>query len=189
MKRKLAVGGVLAVAVVSTLALSVASHATSEATVVQADLNGYQETPSVSTRGFGTFKATIDDEADVIVYELTYAGLQGVVTQAHIHLGQRRQSGGVSAFLCGGGDKPPCPQAGTVTGVIDRSDVIGPIPQGIEPGEIEELVVAMRLGHTYANVHTSNQPTDPPVRGFPGGEIRGQIHNKDQREFDFPPDL
>jgi hypothetical protein len=187
--KKLAVGGAFAAAVVLALALSVASDATSKATVVQADLNGYQETPSVSTRGFGTFEATIDDEADTITYELTYAGLQGVVTAAHIHLGQRRQAGGVSVFLCGGGDKGPCPQAGTVTGVIDRLDVIGPATQGIEPTEIEELVAAIRVGHTYANVHSSNQPTDPPIRGFPGGEIRGQIHNKDQREFDFPPDF
>jgi hypothetical protein len=187
--KKLAVAGALAAAAVLSLALAMASQATSKATVVRGDLNGYQETPSVSTRGFGTFEARIDDETDTIEYELTYAGLQGVVTQAHVHLGQRRQSGGISAFLCGGGDKPPCPQAGTVTGVIDRSDVIGPAAQGIEPAQIEELVAAMRVGHTYANVHSSNQPTEPPIRGFPGGEIRGQIHNEDQREFDFPPDF
>lgn len=54
---------------------------------------------------------------------------------AHIHLGARATTGGVSAFLCGGG-KPSCPPTGgTVTGTITRADVIGPASQGIEPGE------------------------------------------------------
>ena len=152
--------------------------------VAHAELNSYQETPSVSSMGFGEFTARINDQTQTISYVPTYAGLQGVTTQAHIHLGQRGEPGGVSAFLCGGGDKPPCPQAGTVSGVIDAADVIGPAAQGIEPGEIAELIRALRAGHTYANVHSSNQPTDPPVRGFPGGEVRGQIADSDQREWE-----
>jgi hypothetical protein len=171
-------------AAVVAVVVTVGSYAQSQETTVHADMNSFQETPSVSSRGLGEFAARIDDEAQVIVYELSYAGLQGVVTQAHIHLGQRSQSGGVSAFLCGGGDKPSCPQSGTVTGVIDAPDVIGPVAQGIEPGEIAELIRAIRLGHAYANVHSSNQPTDPVIRGFPAGEIRGQINDADQKEFD-----
>jgi hypothetical protein len=182
MKKRFLVATLIAAA--AAIVVTVGSYAQSQETSVRADMNSFQETPSVSSRGLGEFSARIDDEAQVIVYELTYAGLQGVVTQAHIHLGQRSQAGGVSVFLCGGGDKPPCPQAGTVTGVIDAADVIGPAAQGIEPGEIAELIRAIRLGHTYANVHSSNQPTDPPVRGFPGGEIRGQINDADQNEFD-----
>jgi hypothetical protein len=54
-----------------------------------------------------------------------------------------------------------------VSGVIVPSDIIGPAGQGIEPGEFEELVLAIRSGAAYANVHTT---------GRPGGEIRGQIH-------------
>jgi hypothetical protein len=142
---------------------------------VSADLNGYQEAPSISTTGDGSFTATIDDENRLIMYELSYSGLEGTTTaQAHIHLGQRSVVGGVSAFLCGGGDKPPCPPtSGTVEGVIDPADVIGPAGQGIAAGEFEELVRAMRDGHAYANVHTNKHP---------GGEIRGQIHDPNQRE-------
>jgi hypothetical protein len=44
--------------------------------------------------------------------------------------------------------------------------VIGPSGQGIDPGEFNELVRAMRAGVTYANVHTEKHGT---------GEIRGQI--------------
>ena len=146
-----------------------------------AELNSYQEVPSVSTTGFGEFTARIDDETQTIEYVLTYAGLQGAALQAHIHLAQRRVNGGISAFLCGGGDKPPSPPAGTVTGVIDPSDVIGPVNQGIDPGEMPELIRAIRAGHTYANVHTTRTVTGEI--GFPGGEIRGQINDRDQKEF------
>jgi hypothetical protein len=132
---------------------------------VKARLNGFREVPPISTTGEGEFEAKVDDLA--IVYELTYVGLESPAFQAHIHFGQERHNGGVIAFLCGGGDKPPCPQfAGTVTGVIDPSDIIGPTNQGIEPGSFEEAVRALLSGITYANVHTDR---------FPGGEIRGEI--------------
>ena len=144
---------------------------------VHADtLNGYQETPGVSTTGFGTFEAIVDDETQTITYELTYAALETPAVQAHIHFGNRYNAGGVAAFLCGGGDKPPCPaNAGTVAGVIDPTDVIGPANQGIEPGSMPELIRAIRVGQTYVNVHTTR---------FPAGEIRGQIVDRNQRQPD-----
>ena len=130
-----------------------------------AKLKGFEEVPAISTTGNGKFKGKI--RSNEIQYTLTYQDLEGgAATAAHIHLGQRGVNGGISAFLCGGGDKPPCPPSGTVTGVIDPADVIGPADQGIDPGEFDELVRAMRAGVTYANVHTTR---------FGGGEIRGQI--------------
>lgn len=142
---------------------------------VDADLAGPTEVPVVSSTGIGTLEASIDDDDDTISYTLSYAGLEGATTLfAHIHLGQRSVNGGISAFLCGGGDKPPCPPtAGTVSGVIDVTDVIGPTAQGIAPGEFDELVRAIRGGQTYGNVHTNKHP---------GGEIRGQINDDNQRD-------
>ena len=121
------------------------------------DLTGYQENPDVSTAATGSFTATIDDDAQTITYELSYSGIEGgTASAAHIHFGKRAVNGGVSAFLCSGGDKPACPAtAGTVTGVIDAADIIGPAGQGIGPGEFDELVAAMRAGHTYVNVHST----------------------------------
>src|SRR5688572_5669432 len=144
---------------------------------VRADLNGYQEVSSISTTGVGRFTASIEDDNRIITYVLTYAGLEGATTTAaHIHFAQRSVNGGVNAFLCGGGDKPPCPATeGTVEGEIDAADVLGAVPdRGIEPGAFEEFVQAIRAGHTYVNVHTDK---------WPGGEIRGQIHDRDQKEF------
>lgn len=161
---------VLAVLAAGLLITSLAGASGSGKKNVKANLTGFQEVPAVSTFGSGTFTATIDDDAQTITYELSFGGLNSTSLFAHIHLGQRGANGGVAAFLCGGGDKPPCP-AGTgaterVTGVIDAADVIGPADQGIAPGEFDELVRAIRARVTYANVHSMTQP---------GGEIRGQI--------------
>jgi hypothetical protein len=162
------------------LGLAAASYAVAQGDAsgprnVRAYLNGYQEVTSISTTGEGLFTASIDDENRLITYELSYAALEGTTTNAsHIHFAQRSVNGGVIAFLCGGGDKPPCPPTeGTVTGVIDAADVLVS-DRGIEAGAFEEFVQAIRAGHTYVNVHTNK---------WPGGEIRGQIHDRDQREF------
>jgi hypothetical protein len=134
-----------------------------------ARLSGYEETPqTISTTGNGRFEADVDRGSQTIDYELSYRDIEGgAVSAAHIHFGRRATSGGVSAFLCGGGDKPPCPQgSGTVEGTIDPADIVGPAGQGIEPGSFDELVRAMEVGATYANVHSTRWTT---------GEIRGQI--------------
>jgi CHRD domain len=159
-----------------TVILGLASYAVAQARHVRADLNGYQEVNSISTTGEGRFTASIDDVNQLITYELSYSGLEGTTTTAaHIHFAQRSVNGGVHAFLCGGGDKPPCPATeGTVTDVIDAADILATVPdRGIEAGAFDEFVQAIRAGHTYANVHTNK---------WPGGEIRGQIHDRDQKE-------
>src|SRR5881396_223575 len=77
---------------------------------VKATLSGFQETPStLSTPGSGRFTAKIDDDAQTIDYKLSYEGLEAPAIAAHIHRGARGTSGGVSAFLCSGGDKPTWP--------------------------------------------------------------------------------
>jgi hypothetical protein len=136
----------------------------------KAKLDGYKEVPAVSSNGSGLLRIMIDDDAQTITYELSYGGLNAPAIAAHIHFGQKSVNGGVSAFLCSGGDKPACP-AGTgakesVSGVIDAADVIGPAAQGIAAGEFDELVRAIRAGVTYGNVHTT---------AHPGGEIRNQL--------------
>ncbi len=157
------------VPVVMLFALAAASE-TAWAENVRARLHGYNEVPAVSSTGAGEFTARVDDDA--IEYELSYADLEAAALAAHIHLGQKDVTGGVAAFLCGGGGKPACPAAGTVTGTIVAADVIGPTGQGIAAGELAELVAAIRAGQTYVNVHTTKHP---------GGEIRGQVREDSSR--------
>jgi hypothetical protein len=140
---------------------------------LSAKLEGFSETPAVSTAAHGRFKAKIRGSS--IEYTLTYRDLEAPVRFAHIHLGQEDVAGGVAAFLCGGGGKPACPQSGTVTGTINASDVVGPADQGIAAGEIGELIRAIKHGVTYANVHSDK---------FPAGEIRGQIEHEDDDDDD-----
>jgi hypothetical protein len=132
-------------------------------------LNGYLETPSISTTARGSFSATIHGSTS-ITYRLTFNDLTTPSLFAHIHFGRPDVAGGVAAFLCGGGSKPACPAAGTVTGTIVPADIVGPAGQGIAPGEFAELVRAMRNGATYVNVHSTM---------FPTGEIRGNIRRAD----------
>jgi hypothetical protein len=163
--------------VLASVALLVAPSVATPGGNFKADLTGFEEVPAVSTDASGTFQAKIDPAGPTIEYTLSYSDIQNAFA-AHIHFGQMSVNGGVSVFLCGGGDKPACPATGgTVTGSIDEADVIGPANQGIAPGELDELIDAMNAGVTYANVHTNDNiaPTNTGPGDFPGGEIRGQI--------------
>ena len=153
--------------------------ASAETVEVVADLRGFREVPSVSTPASGQFEAVIDRKAGTIAYELSYGGLTGDVQQAHIHVGQRLVNGGVSVFLCQTeaspdptGLAPRCPRRGKVSGMLQSANMIeGPIVnQGIEPGQFNELIAAIRAGVAYVNVHSST---------FLGGEVRGQLRPKE----------
>ncbi|HEU4770201.1 MAG TPA: CHRD domain-containing protein [Pyrinomonadaceae bacterium] len=142
-------------------------------------LTGYQEVPSVSTTATGEFNARISNDESRIDWELSYADLEGAIQQAHIHFGQKGVNGGISVFLCtnlgnGPAGTQPCPAPpATISGTILAADVSPNIPataaartQGINTGEIDELIKAIRAGATYVNVHSTL---------WPGGEIRSQI--------------
>ena len=147
------------------LAVSLGGPAVAQTTIGGA-MGGFQEAPSISTAGAGSFIAGINASETAINYQLSYSNLQGMATAAHIHLGQRGVSGGIVAFLCGGGGKPACPASGSVTGSITAADILALPSQGIALGELAEVIAAIRVGVTYANVHSDV---------FPSGEIRGQI--------------
>ena len=174
----------LAVAVAVTAAMAVAGTAAvagGGGKQLRTSLHGYEEVPVVSTGGSGDFRATVTPAGDGFAYRLSYSGLEGNVTQAHIHLGQPSVNGGISVFFCSNLGNGPAgtqacpPSPATVTGTIGPSNVIGPAAQGIAPGEMAELMRAIRAGVTYANVHSSL---------FPGGEIRGQVRAGGGRDDD-----
>jgi hypothetical protein len=172
--RLMAVAVAVGVAVAGTAtSATAAGSGDSRGNTLRVQLSGYEEDPqAISTTGAGQFWAQVDRHGQTITFRLSYSGLVGNVTQAHIHFGGRAQSGGIVVFLCTNQGNGPagtqaCPAApATVTGVITPATVIGPAGQGIAAGEFAEFVDAIRAGTTYANVHSSV---------YPAGEIRGQL--------------
>jgi hypothetical protein len=153
---------------------------------LRADLRGPNEVPYVSTVASGSFRARINEDGTAIEYRLHYQGLEGTVTQAHIHVAQKNVNGGISVWLCQTATNPS-PVATTPTclnppgdgpeasGTLTAADVIGPTGQGVAATEFAELLRAIRSGNAYANVHSSR---------FPAGEIRGQIRSDDDHDDD-----
>jgi hypothetical protein len=176
MRKRLLTAFVLAVLSVGVIA----SVAQEDEKRLRATLTGFEEVPSVSTAAHGEFSADIDESEQVIRYTLTLSGnFNSSILFAHIHLGQRTANGGVVTFLCGGGTKPTlCSTTQPNTGEIRPAD-IGATTQGILATEWDEFVRALRAGVTYANVHSGPAPV-----GQPGGEIRGQINDNNQRNDD-----
>ena len=174
MRPKVIVSSVLLSGAISAVALAQGFAAIKET------LTGYEEVPSVSTSAGAEFRAHISKD-NVIEWELSYSELEGAIQQSHIHIGQSGVNGGISVFLCtnlgnGPAGTQPCPAGpATISGTIVAADVSPNIPatqaartQGVNTGEIEELIAAMRAGATYVNIHSTL---------WTGGEVRSQIHN------------
>ena len=161
----------------SSLLLATAVSADDKEPVLFARLTGFQVVPSVSTAAKGEFIARVGNDDSAIDYELSDAGLQGNVTQAHIHIAQRGVNGGIVLWFCGTATNPgpagtpTCSNgsgviSGTFTGANVQAIGGGNVGQQVGAGEFAKVVAALRAGVAYVNVHTSLST---------GGEIRGQI--------------
>ncbi len=134
-------------------------------------LRGLEEVPAVSSPDSG--RCTLEANADgtEFEYKLSYEETVGVVSQAHIHFGQKGANGGVSVFLCSNSDSAPegvpaCPASGMVSGSFSAANVLGPAGQGISRGQLGKLTRAIAGRAAYVNVHSD---------AFPPGELRGQL--------------
>lgn len=130
----------------SALSLAFVSAGSAATVEYNAKLSGQREIPKTDSKGTGHMAATYDTATKALNYTLTFDGLSGPATAAHLHgPATRTQSAGVMAPL---GDKnPTSPATGTVTLSEDQAK-------------------ALQSGKVYVNVHTAANP---------GGEIRGQL--------------
>jgi hypothetical protein len=146
---------------------------------IKVQLKGLDEAPVVISGASGELILSIDDVAGTIDYDLSYDDLEGTVTQAHIHIGQKDVAGGIAIWLCQTAAAPapaavaaltpmcPGPSSGEVTGTLTAANVIGPTNQAVPPGALDDVITAIRKGKAYGNVHSTSAPT---------GEVRGQLH-------------
>lgn len=186
----------LLIAAATLLGIAASSASADGKDRIRAKLTGYQEVPAVSTPASGRFVADVAPDGSYFDYELTYRGLQGVITQSHIHFAQKSVNGPVVIWLCRTATNPgpaapnqsaDCAmngpgQAGefSVSGRITAANVLAtPAPptggQQLAVGELAEALAAMRAGVAYVNVHTTLSP---------GGEIRGQTRGRGMRKED-----
>jgi hypothetical protein len=111
-----------------------------------ARLTGAAEVPSNASPGTGTFEARLNKDTQVLKWRVTYAGLTGPVTAAHLH-----------------GPAAPGSNAGVV--VPFPGALASPIAG--EATLTSAQVADLMAGRWYVNLHTA---------AHPGGEIRGQVN-------------
>jgi hypothetical protein len=80
--------------------LPLAAFADRDAKRFDADLNGYNEVPTLSSSAKADFDAEINRAESEIDYKVTYSGFATPVQQAHLHLGKRAVNGGIMVFIC-----------------------------------------------------------------------------------------
>ena len=165
-----AVCGVGAVAAANTTSSSGGGGRVREA------LNSYEEVPALSSPGTGEFRASVSRRSEEITYRLSFGSLESDATQAHIHFENATNNGPIVVFLCSNlGNGPAgtqaCPAAGgEISGTIRPADIgAGAAAQGLDAGEFQEFVRALRSGATYVNVHSVDRA---------GGEIRAQLDGR-----------
>jgi hypothetical protein len=148
---------------------------------IAAPLDGASEVPVRDTRAHGVAKFQLSKDGTSVSYQLNVANIQNV-TQAHIHVGPRNDTGPVVAWLYPMAGPPAAPAgAGRFNGVLAQGTLTGASLVGPLVGQpLGALLAEIHAGNAYVNVHTDDGIA-PPSSGpgdFPGGEIRNQIRNE-----------
>jgi CHRD domain len=143
-------------------------------------LLGGNENPPVISDGSGRFRARVSNDRIGFTLRYDVASEDSDVSQAHLHIQNPGNNGGIVVFLCSnlgntpeGATQRECPASpGEVEGDIVAGDVLT-VSEGdppvtiIEAGDLEGLARLIDQGAVYANVHSDDHPA---------GEIRGQLN-------------
>jgi hypothetical protein len=126
MKTRVLIAGAL----LSTL---LTAGASAETVSYKADLKGSEEVPATDSKGTGTAAVTYDTASKLLSWKVTYSGLSGPATAAHIH---GPAEPGKNAGVAIGFAKPESPIEGSAT---------------LTDAQAADLAA----GKLYINVHTA----------------------------------
>jgi hypothetical protein len=135
----------LAVAVAGLVLAGCAQFSAAEGELYGAAMSGAEEVPAVASPGTADAEVRYEPKTSLVHWRVTYSGLSGPVTGAHIH-----------------GPAGPGQNAGVLIpfGNLNASPITG--QARITPEQLGQL----SSGQWYVNLHTARNP---------GGEIRGQL--------------
>ena len=165
---------ILPVLAASVALAGYAAPATAATLVFSTVLSGANEVPPNASPGTGLAVVTVDTVANTIAFNVSFAGLLGTTTAAHVHC--CTPPGANAGVAVGPGTLPGFPlgvTSGTYSNSLSLLDsatytsaVVTNFGGGTVAGARDAIIARMSLGQTYFNVHTGQ---------FPGGEIRGQL--------------
>jgi len=114
--------------------------------IYEATLSGAQEVPPATTPATGNAELMLNTNTNTLRWKVTYSGLTGPATAAHIH--------------------GPAPRGANAGVVVPFSGNLNAQPMMGEQTITPEQATALANGQWYVNIHTAQ---------FPNGEIRGQL--------------
>lgn len=164
----------LSVLVASATLASFAAPAAAATLIFKTNLSGASEVPANASPGTGLATVTIDTVANTIAFNVTFSGLLGNTTMAHVHC--CASAGTNAAVAVGPGTLPLFPlgvTSGSYSNTLNLLDAgtytagfVTNFGGGTVAGARNAIIAQMLNGQTYFNIHTVQ---------FPGGEIRGQL--------------
>ena len=126
----------------SLLLAALSTGALADGITFKADLTGAQEVPATDSKGTGTAVFTYDPTTKLLKWTVTYSGLSGSATMAHIH-----------------GPAEPGKNAGVVIGFAQPGS---PIEGSATLTEAQ--AADLTAGKLYVNVHTADHKSGE-IRG------------------------
>ena len=156
-----------------TIMLGCASAAHAELHYFTTSLNGAKEAPPNTSPGTGAATVTINDAANTMRLEVTFSGLVGTTSAAHIHCctaDPGAGTAGVATTVPSFSMFPLGVTSGTYDMTLDLLSATTYNPAFITAagGTLAlaeaQLLAGLAMGTSYFNIHTSV---------YPGGEIRG----------------